>query len=287
MSGRALDLAFSDERGVGEPVLLVHGFAHNRAVWRATIDRLPDRWRPIAVDLRGHGESPWSPEGDYALESHAADLARLVDHLGLDSLHVVAHSLGGQIALLFAAACPIRIRSLTLVDTGPRIRVDGAAHVVDEIDESFRVYPNVDRYRQLLRQMHPLASGELLDALAETSLARRLDGRFELVLDPGVMGAVGVDQEQAKRDTEARLQAAYQGFDRPLFVARGQLSSILSAALAEEMIGAAKGPARCVEFEGAGHGVMIDASAPFADAVADFLAGVEGAGAVGGGGHTA
>lgn len=100
---RALALAYADPRGSGTPVLLVHGFGHTGAVWDHLARALPSGLRPIAVDLRGHGESPWSPEGDYDLVAYAADLEALASALGLERLHVVAHSLGGHIATLFAA----------------------------------------------------------------------------------------------------------------------------------------------------------------------------------------
>ena len=272
---RAVDLACVDEGGDGVPVLFVHGLGHNQAVWQRTRELLGEHWRTIAVDLRGHGSSPWSPEGCYALEDHAADFFHLVECKGFADVHVVAHSLGGQASLLFAAARPDWIRSLTLVDTGPTIRSEGAAHVLGEIGNAIRVFPDVAAYRKELARIHPFAESRLLDVLAEASLARRLDGRFELALDPGVIGSDDENRKRAAAGIEAKLWSAFRALDRPMLVARGQRSSILTEGLAANLLEGAAGRARLVEFADAGHSVMIDASDAFAKALAAFLGEVD------------
>lgn len=281
VSATTLALAHDDAPGRhdgAEPVLFVHGFGHHRGVWQGVIERLGDRWRRIALDLRGHGDSPWSPRCAYDLDEYASDLAPLLDALELESAHVVAHSMGGQIALLFAGAHPERVRSLTLVDTGPALRSDGSAHVLDEIDDAFRIYGAVDDYRRTLGQIHPFADASLLDTMAEVGLARRLDGRFELALDPGVAGEARPTMAPAPVDAQAvtaerteRLWSCFRNLDAPKLVTRGRLSSILAedAARAMERVG---GPdCRLVQFEGAGHAIMIDACADFTTELSEFL----------------
>ena len=108
-------LAYSDPREAGTPVLFVHGISHNRVVWEKLAKDLPDALRPIAVDLRGHGDSPWSPSSAYDLRDYAADLPLVLDALDIDGAAVVGHSLGGNVSTLFAAARPDRVRALVLV----------------------------------------------------------------------------------------------------------------------------------------------------------------------------
>ena len=280
-------LAFSEVEGrtrKAVPVLFVHGFGHHRGVWQGTIDRLGDRWRRIALDLRGHGDSPWSPECAYDLDDYARDIGPLLDRLDVDAAHVVAHSMGGQVAMLFAAAHPRRVKSLTLVDTGPVLRTDGSAHVIGEVDQAFRIYRSASDYRRALGQLHPFAEGSLLDSMAEAGLCRRLDGRFELALDPGVMGsasraAAGTPTRSDVETTEheERLWSCFRAIQAPKLVTRGRLSSILAedAARAMERVGGAD--CRLVQFDGAGHAIMIDACADFATELAEFLDRIEGA----------
>jgi len=115
-----LRLHYTDE-GAGEVVVLLHGFAVNSDLnWRLTgvLDALSERFRVVALDLRGHGlsDKPHAPEA-YGL-AMAADVMRLMDHLGIERAHLVGYSLGGFVALKLAALNPARVRSTTLIGAG-------------------------------------------------------------------------------------------------------------------------------------------------------------------------
>lgn len=106
------------ERGYGESVLLLPGFACTHSMYGAQLEALSDEYRAIAVDLRGSGDSPplqCAPERVF--ETQAYDLAELLDELHIPRAHLVGTSTGGNVALRFALAHPDRVRSLTLVDT--------------------------------------------------------------------------------------------------------------------------------------------------------------------------
>lgn len=271
-ASKALPLAYSDPRGAGTPVLLVHGFGHNRVVWEKIMRALPERLRPISVDLRGHAESPWSPAGEYDLGCYAADLEALTAELGLDPLHVIAHSLGGSIATLFAARTSARIASLTLVDTGPALESSGSSHVLDEVASGLRSFATVAEYRASLAAIYPLGDRELLDRLAETGLVRRLDGRFEPALDPGVVGDGGTPEQLA--ETTRQLWQALAALVCPVLVVRGGLSAILSEKVAIEMVDHVLLDGRLVTLPRAGHGIMLDDGIGLARVVGEFLAAV-------------
>ncbi len=267
---KSVPLAFSDPRGAGTPVLLVHGFGHNRVVWEKLERALPEGLRPISVDLRGHAASPWSPAGEYGLACYATDLEALTVALGLDRLHVIAHSLGGSIATLFAARTSARIASLTLVDTGPALESSGSSHVVEEVASGLRSFATVAQYRASLSVIHPLGDPELLDRLAETGLARRLDGRFEPALDPGVLGDGGTPEQLA--ETTRELWQALAALACPVLVVRGGLSAILSEKVAREMVDHVLRDGRLVTLPRAGHGIMLDDGEGLARTVVAFLA---------------
>lgn len=98
------------------PLLLVHGMRDHARSWDWTARALRDDWHVIALDLRGHGDSQWSPEGAYLSPYHALDIAGLVDILGHERLTIVAHSFGGNASARFAALYPQRVAKLVLVD---------------------------------------------------------------------------------------------------------------------------------------------------------------------------
>jgi pimeloyl-ACP methyl ester carboxylesterase len=268
---RPLPLACSDPRGSGVPLLLVHGFGHNRAVWEKLMSGLPPWIRPISLDLRGHAESPWSPEGAYDLGCYAADLPALMDRLGIAEAVVVAHSMGGNVATLFAAAHPERVRSLVLVDTGPALETGGMAHVTDEIESALRSYASVGEFRDQLALIHPGGDAEILDRLAATGVALRLDGRFEPALDPGILPSSGEQADMAAITQE--LWTALGDVRCPVLLVRGAQSAILSEKVAREMVEEVLDDGTLVTLPGAGHGVMIDAGPALVAALERFLAG--------------
>lgn len=99
------------ERGAGEPIVFVHGNWASASWWEPALARLPAGWRGIAPDLRGRGQTE-GPDSDYSVGGLAADLAALMDGLGLASAHLVGHSLGAAVVLQIALDQPERARSI-------------------------------------------------------------------------------------------------------------------------------------------------------------------------------
>ncbi len=118
---RYLDLhgervAYRDE-GTGEALLLIHGMAGSSATWRAVIPALSKKYRVVAPDLLGHGEST-KPRGDYSLGAFAASLRDLLDELGISQATVVGQSLGGGVAMQFTYQHRDYCQRLALISSG-------------------------------------------------------------------------------------------------------------------------------------------------------------------------
>lgn len=101
--------------GQGIPLLLIHGFPHDRSAWAPQLERLSEHARVIAVDLRGAGTS--NDAAPITMEAHARDLVALMDHLDLKQAVICGLSMGGYIALAFALDHPERLRGLVLCNT--------------------------------------------------------------------------------------------------------------------------------------------------------------------------
>lgn len=97
--------------GAGEPLLLIHGVGMNAAIWQPQIDLLKSRYDVIAIDMLGHGVSPLPPE-QAALSDYAGQVIGLLDHLGLERVSIVGHSMGALVAQEVALAAPERVRCL-------------------------------------------------------------------------------------------------------------------------------------------------------------------------------
>ncbi len=107
--------------GQGAPLLLLHGFAGSGSLWSPLVPALVAHgWQVIAPDLLGHGESdtPADP-ARYAASEQAADLAALLDALGLAACTVAGYSMGGRLALHVAVRFPTRVTALVLESTSP------------------------------------------------------------------------------------------------------------------------------------------------------------------------
>nr|WP_047169566.1 alpha/beta fold hydrolase [Sphingomonas sp. Y57] len=105
-----------DHDGAGELVLLLHGVGGNRRNWRDNIQAIAERFKVVAWDARGWGDSD-DYEGPLSLADMSDDIARVLDHFGADKAHIVGLSMGGRNAMHFATTYRQRVSSLVLCDT--------------------------------------------------------------------------------------------------------------------------------------------------------------------------
>ena len=109
-------IAYRDA-GAGEVLLLIHGMAGSSCTWRAVMPQLAKKFRVVAPDLLGHGESA-KPRGDYSLGAFAVWLRDFLDELGVSQATVVGHSLGGGVAMQFVYQHPDYCKRLVLISSG-------------------------------------------------------------------------------------------------------------------------------------------------------------------------
>ena len=110
------------------PLLLVHGGRDHCRNWDWVAEELRRDWHIIAPDLRGHGDSEWSRTGTYTTAGYIYDLAQLIHQLGTAPVTIVAHSLGGNIALRYAGLYPENVARLVAIEgLGPIAAQDDRA----------------------------------------------------------------------------------------------------------------------------------------------------------------
>jgi 3-oxoadipate enol-lactonase len=113
-------LYYEDSQGEGPPLLLLAGLASDEVSWILQKEALAARHRLITCDNRGVGRSP-KPPGPYSIIDMAADTVRLLDHLGLQKVSLLGHSMGGAIAQCLAVEAPERVDRLILACTFSRV----------------------------------------------------------------------------------------------------------------------------------------------------------------------
>jgi pimeloyl-ACP methyl ester carboxylesterase len=105
------------DAGSGETLLLIHGMAGSSDTWRAVVPQLAKKYRVVAPDLLGHGQSD-KPRGDYSLGAFAVWLRDLLDELGVTRATIVGQSLGGGVAMQFVYQHPDYCQRLVLISSG-------------------------------------------------------------------------------------------------------------------------------------------------------------------------
>jgi pimeloyl-ACP methyl ester carboxylesterase len=116
------------------PLLLVHGGRDHCRNWDWVAQALRQDWHVIAPDLRGHGDSQWSPDGNYSMAGYVYDLAQLIHQQQLAPVTIVAHSLGGNITLRYAGIYPEHVRRLVAIEglgPSPRMQAERARKTID------------------------------------------------------------------------------------------------------------------------------------------------------------
>ena len=98
------------------PLLLIHGGRDHCRNWDWAAAALRGDWHVIAPDLRGHGDSQWSPDGGYTMAGYIYDLAQLIHQQRLAPVTIIAHSLGGNIALRYAGIYPEAVAKLAAIE---------------------------------------------------------------------------------------------------------------------------------------------------------------------------
>ena len=251
------------------PVLLLHGGGQTRHAWGRTAQALAARgWRALTVDLRGHGDSDWSPDGAYGLDRFALDVRRLVPDMGAPPV-LVGASLGGLASLIaLGEPPPVDAAALVLVDVVPRLEEGGVDRIRAFMTSAPDGFADLEEAADAVASyMHHRPRPSDLSGLRK-NLRQRPDGRWMWHWDPNFIrpnaeGPNGFDDHE-------RLMAAARAITVPTLLVRGGVSDVVSVDGARELQGLIP-HATLVDVAGAGHMVAGDRNDRFSAAVLEFL----------------
>jgi len=180
------------------PLLLVHGGRDHCRNWDWLAMALRAQWHVIAPDLRGHGDSQWSAEGSYRMDNYIYDLAQLIHQQKLAPVTIVAHSLGGNIAIRYAGIYPETVRKLVAIEglgASPRLIAERAKLPLDErmriwIAEQRefsgrlpRRYPSIEEAFKRMQEENKHLSPAQARHLTEYGVNQNEDGTFSWKFD--------------------------------------------------------------------------------------------------------
>jgi len=248
-------------------VLMLHGGGQTRHSWKETGRVLAEHGlRVITLDMRGHGDSGWSPDGRYALETYRDDVLAVLDQLAAPAV-VVGASLGGLTGLHAAAAAgPLRIPGLVLVDVVPRIERAGGTRIIDFMAGHAEGFASLEDAAEAVAAYLPHRTRPRSAEGLRRNLRLREDGRWYWHWDPRMLTDRGSD-DQAEH--LRRLEDAARHLAIPVLLLWGRLSDVVSPAGVQEFQELVP-HAEVVMLPGAAHTAAGDDNDAFTRAVVDF-----------------
>lgn len=257
------------------PVLLLHGWGDTGETFQFIADHLASRTL-LAFDARGFGRTQWA-DGGYWFPDYLADLDAIIEEISPDKpIDLVGHSMGGNVALLYAGIRPQKIRrviSLEGFGMAPTTPDQAPARYRQWLDDlaaapQFAIYDDFAHFARILGRRNPRTSPERIDFIARSWGRERADGRIELRADPRHkhLNPVLYQQEQAK--------ACWREITAPVLLVAGGSSHFFQR-LADDLPPQQLTPLfrsmRVATLAGAGHMIHHEQPAQVAELIAGAL----------------
>jgi pimeloyl-ACP methyl ester carboxylesterase len=250
------------------PVVLLHGLRGFAYSWRAIAERLADQYRCVALNLRGHGDSGPSPERDLTIDLYVTDVESLASQLQLARFTLVGHSLGGRVAMAYAAAHPKRTRGIVVVDIAPGLTDEGVMGIKRGMEASPPGFPSWEEAVAFSARGRANVPAATLAEWAPYTFRRLPDGTITWKHDP-LLREEWLGPELPPR-AKVHLWDELARVECPVLIVRGQTSHQLDAALCERMVGSVR-DGQWVEIPDTSHFVHHDNPDAFLAAVTAFL----------------
>lgn len=176
------------------PLIMLHGIGRVAHSFDHIAPRFQSTYHVIAMDLRGHGDSQWSPEGAYLVEDYVKDLEAFVNRLDLHGVILLGNSTGGRVVQVYAGMHPERVARLVVEDVGPQRTNEIASGFARRVEQEDKGWSSEDELVASLMRNGGRVSEELQRNYAHFGSKRRQDGRIVWKRDPNlVKGFVPTD----------------------------------------------------------------------------------------------
>ncbi len=250
------------------PVLFMHGGGQTRHAWGRTAENVAARgWRTVSLDLRGHGDSDWAPNGDYSFTSFCADTIAVADALGRPPV-LVGASLGGMAAMLAEGTSDREVsRGVVLVDIAPKTNPEGIERIGKFMQSGLGGFDSLDDAAAAIAAYTPQRTRSVNpDGLKK--VLREREGRWYWHWDPLVISQ-GRNETIPER-LQGLLDTALANITVPTLLVWGLLSDVVTPEGVADVL--EKVPdAEVVSIDGAAHMIAGDRNDAFSEAVVEFL----------------
>lgn len=206
VEGNGVRLHYLDWGTAGrQPLILLHGIGRVAHTFDHVAPHFVDDYHVFAVDMRGHGDSGWDPNGQYLVEDYVSDIEAMVATLGLDNLVLWGNSTGGRVAQVFAGKHPDLVSAVIVEDVGPERPESIANNLAERIRREQVGWESQEALFEQLQRGSQRTRPEVLRAYARFgSHVRAEDGRTIFKRDPRINdGFVPTDLWRFVREIKA------------------------------------------------------------------------------------
>jgi len=252
-------------------IVMLHGFAQTSAAWEETAVDLAREYRVIAIDQRGHGNSQRASDRDYTRATQVEDLVAIVEALGLRSVTLVGHAMGGANAICYAAEHPDVVSALVVIEAAPEVLRSGIETLRRVLLTSPAEFATLDEVSEVFREYYPYATTEQLDRRARAVATVTPDGAYTWDFDPVFRDSTARPPEPDPG--QRRLVDLWDCVDRvqcPTMIIRGAETDMLTSEAVQRLHRRIAG-SRVSLIEEAGHAVPTDQPAALALTIREFL----------------
>jgi pimeloyl-ACP methyl ester carboxylesterase len=272
IAANGLQLSYLDWGDVRtrDAMVLLHGFAETKLVWQAVAPDLAREYRVIAYDQRGHGKSDRAADNDYSRASQVEDLGALISGLGLRTVVLVGHAMGGSNAICYAAEHPDTVTAMVIIETAPEVLRTGM-ETLRRLVTGSEQFATLEEAIEAYRKHYPYATGEQLERRVQSTIIASEDGSYEWDFDRAFR-----DPRMRPPDPDPgqrRLNDLWDCVDRvqcPVMIVRGAETDMLAPEAIQRLQRRIVG-SRVSLIEGAGHAVPTDQPAELALNIREFL----------------
>lgn len=249
------------------PVVLLHGLRGHAHSWDDFSLALSDKYRVLALDQRGRGDTDWAPDGDYTTEAFAADTEAFCKALGLESFILVGHSMGGRNGIMFTARNPKRVSAFVIADVGPEIQAQGAGRIRQELLDAPEEFPSLDSAVARTCAENPLAPEPVLRRRVQYQTKALPGGGVTWRYDPVIRDQI----RSNTRPTPPDFWGMWRSIECPVLIVRGAETDILGKDAVVRML-ESKPRGETIEIPRAAHMVFEDNPPDFISKVRGWMA---------------